>query len=215
MERREGEVKDLKEKLERGGITPKEIKETLEERKLTEKAILKGGAWGYLVWVIPCFLPAIAKFSGLGILSFFTQLAVIKFPAIVIYLSIILFIAAIPLTASSTYYNIKKGGCHSEDETIILLKRGPYRIVRHPSHVAWSIFFATIPIILSGYFSTYVPFTILSIIGIVAVVALHYYASLKEERELDVRKWGDEYREYMKAVPRWNIFRGLWNLKRR
>lgn len=215
MEKKEGEVKDLKEKLETGEITPKEIKKTLEERRLTEKAIFKGGAWGYLVWVILCFLPAVAKFSGLGILNFFTQLAVIKFPAIVIYVSIVLFITAIPLTASSTLYNIKKGGCHSEDETIILLKRGSYSIVRHPSHVAWSIFFATIPMILSGYFSAYVPFTILSVIGIVAIVALHCYASLKEERELDVRKWGDEYREYMKEVPRWNIFRGLWNLKRR
>jgi len=46
MEKKEGEVKDLKEKLETGEITLKEIKKTLEERRLTEKAILKGGAWG-------------------------------------------------------------------------------------------------------------------------------------------------------------------------
>ena len=210
MEKREGEVKDLVEKMEKGEITKKEIVRNLEEKRLTEKAIFKGGASIYLVWVILCFLPAIAKLSGLGILNFFAQLPTIKFPASVIYLLFIPLFTAILLTVSGAYYNIKRGGCHSEDETIILLKNGPYRIVRHPSHIAWSVFFVVIPILLSEY----VPFTILSIIGIVAMVALHYYASVKEERELDVRKWGDEYREYMKEVPRWNIFRGLWNLWR-
>jgi protein-S-isoprenylcysteine O-methyltransferase Ste14 len=211
MDKREGEVKDLMEELERGKTTPKEIVQTLEERRLTEKAILKYGAWSYVVWAVLCFLPAIAKLSGLELLSLFAQLPSVEFPAIVIYLSVVLFIAAIPLTAAGMFYNIRQGGCRSEDATILLLRNGPYRIVRHPSHVAWCVFFVTIPIILSEP----VPFTVLSVIGIVWIVVFSYYASLKEERELDLRKWGDAYREYMKEVPRWNVFKGLWNLVRR
>jgi len=207
----EGEVKDLVEKLERGEITSKEIVEKLKERRLTEKAILKYEAWGYVIWGILCFLPAIAKYSGLEVLSFLVRLPTIKFPAIIIYLAIAFFVAAIPLTVSGVRCNIKKGGCHSEDETIILLREGPYKVLRHPSHLAWTVFFVTIPIFISKW----VPFTILSIVGIVQFIALSYHTSLKEEKELDLEKWGDEYRQYMVEVPRWNFIKGLCNLKRR
>ena len=59
MENREGQVKDLQEKLGRREITIKEIKKELEERRLTEKAIFKGAAWGYVAWGILCFLPGV------------------------------------------------------------------------------------------------------------------------------------------------------------
>jgi protein-S-isoprenylcysteine O-methyltransferase Ste14 len=67
------------------------------------------------------------------------------------------------------------------------------------------------PIMLSEY----VPFTPLSVIAIVEIFALHYHASIKEEKMLDMPKWGDEYRQYMKEVPRWNFIKGLWNLRKR
>ena len=207
----EGFVKELAEKLETGEITPKDTVEVLKKRGLTEKALLKGGAWGYLLWIIPCFLPGFAKATGLELLSIFAELPRMHFPSIVINLSIILFIAAIPLTASGMYFNVKKGGCRTEDHTVILIKDGPYKIVRHPSNVAWSIFFVTLPISLSQH----VPFTVLSVFGIVAIVAFTYYASLIEERKLDLIKWGDEYREYMKEVPRWNFLKGIWNLRKK
>jgi protein-S-isoprenylcysteine O-methyltransferase Ste14 len=170
MEKRKGKVKDLVEKMEKGEIKSKEIIKELEERKLTEKAILKYEAWGYVVWAILCFLPSVAKLPNLDFLSFLTQLPTIEFPLVVIYIAAILFIAVIPLTASGMYSNVKHGGCRSEDHTIILLKKGAYRIMRHPSHLAWSIFFTTLPIMLSEY----VPFTPLSVIAIVVIFALHY-----------------------------------------
>lgn len=210
MNNNQGQVKDLVEKMEKEEIKSKEIIKELEKRKLTEKAILKYEAWGYVVWAILCFLPAIAKLSNLDFLSLLTQLPVIKLPIVVIYIAVILFILAIPITVSSMYSNVKHGGCHSEDHTIILLKKGAYRIMRHPSHLAWSIFFVMFPIMLSEY----VPFTVLSIIAIVMIVALHYHASVKEEKMLDIPKWGDEYRQYITEVPRWNFIKGLWNLKK-
>lgn len=207
----DGLVKELVEKLEIGEITPKDTVEILKERDLTEKAVLKVGAWVYLLWLIPCFLPGFAKLTSLETLSIFAELPRMHFPSTVIYLSIILFIAAIPLTALGMYFNVKKGGCQAEDHTVILIKEGPYKIVRHPSNVAWSVFFVTLPISLSQN----VPFTVLSVFGIVAIVAFSYYASLIEERELDLKKWGDEYREYMEEVPRWNLLKGLWNLRKK
>ena len=155
----DGSVKDLVDKIEMGEITPKDTVKILQERGLTEKAVLRGGAWSYLLWVIPCFLPGFAKLTDLEILRVFAELPRMHFPSAVIYLSVLLFIAAIPLTASGMYFNVRKGGCRTEDHTVILIKGGPYRIVRHPSNVAWSIFFIMLPISLSPY----VPFTILSV----------------------------------------------------
>jgi len=195
METRESERGDLVEKIQSG-----ELK-------------YKTPLWNYIgcaAWAVLCFLPTVAKFSGLGILSFFAQLSTIKFPSIVIYLSIALFIAATPPTISSVRYRIRRGGCHSEDDTIILLKSGPYRIVRHPSDAALTIFLVTIPIFLSKL----IPFTILSIIGISLIIALNYYTSVGEEK-LNIKKWGDDYRQYTKEVPRWNVVRGLWNLRKK
>jgi protein-S-isoprenylcysteine O-methyltransferase Ste14 len=63
--------------------------------------------------------------------------------------------------------------------------------------------------------SEYVPFTFLSVIAIVGIFALHYHTSIKEEKMLDIPKWGDEYRQYMKEVPRWNFILGLWRLRKR
>ena len=164
-----------------------------------------------MAWAILCFLPAIAKATKLEFLSFFAQLHAIQFPAIVVYSSLILFVAMIPLTVWGIYSNIKKGGCGVEDHTAILVKSGPYSIVRHPSGVAWTIFFATAPIIVSGA----VPFTILSVAAIVGISVGQYYGCVVEERELDIAKWGEEYVQYMKEVPRFNFIKGLWNLRKR
>jgi len=208
--KKEGAAKDLAEKVRKGEITSDEARRELRKRGLGHEETWKDFI-GYPVWGILCFLPAFAKGTGIGILSFFAQLPAIEFPAIVVYLSIVFFIAAIPLVAWFTYFNIKKGGCGSEDHTVILLKSGPYGIVRHPGGASGTVFFVTIPVILSGV----VPFTILSVIGIVEIIAYHYYECVVEERKLDIPKWGDEYRQYMKEVPRFNIIKGLRNQRKK
>lgn len=205
-----GRVEDLVEKLRKEEITAAEAQRELRKRELGHEETWKDFI-GYVVWGILCFLPAVAKFSGLGILSFFAQLPAIRFPSIVIDLSIASFIVVIPLTAFGMYFNTKKGGCRSEDHTVMFLNSGPYRIVRHPSGVAWSVFFAMAPIILSGV----VPFTILSVVGIVEIIAYHYYGCMVEERTLNVPKWGGEYRQYMKEVPRFNFILGIWRWGKR
>lgn len=203
----EGRVKDLAEKVRKEDITPKEAQRELRKRGLGHEETWKDFA-PFVVWGILCFLPKFAKDTGIGILSFLAQLPAIEFPAIAIYLSIVLFIAAIALGAWFTYDQIKKGGCGSEDHTVILLKNGPHAIMRHPLAVPWTVLFVTIPVILSGV----VPFTILSVIATVGIIAISYYGCVVEERTLDIPKWGDDYRQYMKEVPRFNFILGIWNL---
>jgi protein-S-isoprenylcysteine O-methyltransferase Ste14 len=204
----DGEIDDLVDKLEKKEIKPKEIIKILDERKLSEKAVFKFGAWIYLIWVVLCFSSALAKYSKWEYISFLNKIPSYRFPDVVIYIAAAFFIGALILTVWSSQYNIRKGGVHSEDYTIILFDSGPYRLLRHPSNLAWSVFSITIPVILSKW----LPFTFLSIIGIIVIVSLHYYSSIIEERMLDLRKWGDAYREYMKKVPRWNIIAGLCRL---
>jgi len=210
MQKKEGAAKDLAEKVRKGEITQEEARRELRKRGLGHEETWKDSI-GYVVWGVLCFLPAVAKSLKIEILSFLAQLPTIEFPAIVIYLSIVLFIAAIPLAACFFYFNFKKGGCRSEDHTVVLLKSGPYGIVRHPGCLAGTVFFVTIPIILSGA----VPFTILSAIATVEIIALHYYGCVVEERTLDIPKWGDEYRKYMKEVPRFNLILGMWRWAKR
>jgi len=103
----------------------------------------------------------------------------------------------------------KIGGLKNE-EMVILIKDGPYSVVRHPA-IGIMILFFLLPIILSEF----VPFTLLSVVAIIVIMVYSYWGTLLEERKLDIPKWGDEYRQYMKEVPRWNLIKGLWILRKR
>jgi len=210
MEKRESKVKDLVEKLRKGDITSKEAQKELKKRGLGHKETWKDFI-GFLLWGVLCFLPGFAKQTNLEILGFFAQLPSIEFPPIAIYISIALFIAMILLAVIHYYLNSKKGGCGSEDHTVILLKNSLYRVVRHPGVLSWMFAFIAITVAISNY----MPFTILSVLGNIVLVVFNYWGCLIEEKELNLKKWGDEYRQYMKEVPRWNFIKGLWNLRKR
>jgi len=62
--------------------------------------------------------------------------------------------------------------------------------------------------------SAYVYFTPLSVIAIITMIVYNYYMFWIEEK-YNIMKWGDEYRQYMKEVLRFNFIKGLWNLNRR
>jgi len=210
MDKREGKVKDLVEKLETGKLTPKEVLKILEERGVRHRENWKDFI-GCIVWGILCFLPAAAKFSNLEILNLFVRLPTIEFPLAAVYLAIILFIFAVCMEVYVAYWRMKKGGLGSEDDTVVLLKEGPHRIVRHPSLIDWTVGFIAMTVAISDY----VPFTILSVVGNTALIIYAYWGALVEERELNLKKWGDEYRQYMKEVPTFNFVKGLWNLRKR
>jgi len=213
--KKEGLVKDLAEKVKRGELTPKEAKAEVLKMGLHHKKYeykhKKAISLFITTGILLCFLPAIAKFSGLEVLRFFTQLPLITFPPLAIYavVAFVLFINAIGFYG--LHLRTKKGGTRDEDEPIIHIKEGPYAIMRHPNDFGFALFFFMFTVAASGQ----IPFTVLSIVGnILFFIGFPYYVTVGED-ELNLLKWGDEYRQYMKEVPRFNFILGIWKWAKR
>ncbi len=194
----EGRVKDLVEKLQAEEITPKEARKRLKERGLLESE-----RWEIIPWAIYfiLWLPLNSMFSD--------QLPAIHFPLVLIYISIVLSALGIYIGILATRMHYKRGGLN-HDETIYLFKEGAYRVMRHPAGVIMIL-----PILLPIILSAYVPFSPLSVAAIIVMIVYIYYGVRMEEEKLDILKWGDEYRQYMKEVPRFNFILGLWRLRKR
>jgi len=205
--KREGRVKDLAKKLERGEITSKDALKELEKRGLLEPERWEIIPWA--IYIILWLLPLVSRQMKLVLLEPLTQLPTISFPAIVICISIVLSALGMSIGIWATRMHYKKGGLN-HDETVILLKEGPYRVMRHPAGGLMLL-----PILLPIILSAYAPFSPLSVAAIITMIVYVYYGCLLEEKKLDIPKWGDEYLQYMKEVPRFNFIKGLWNLRKR
>ncbi len=75
-----------------------------------------------------------------------------------------------------------------------LVVRGLYRYVRNPMYVGAVL-------ILGGHFGWFLAFELLPYLALV-LLAFHLFVVLYEEPAL-TRKFGDAYRDYQAAVPRW------------
>ena len=199
-----GRVKDLVEKIQRGELTSKEAKKRLKEQGLMGQASWKWTLFGLIIYALYFILwvPLNIELSA--------QLQVISFPMAVIYISLILVAIGTFFAIWVTYSHQKKGGLRGSDETIIFYREGLYSVMRHPGVFGFMIWFICLPIILS----LHVPFTYLTVTGIILIVISHYYMVHVEEK-INVVKWGDEYIQYMKEVPRFNFLLGLWNLRKK
>jgi len=204
---KEGRVNDLVEKLKKGEINSKDALKELGKRGLLEPETWEIIPWAaYLVlWL----LPMVSNQTNLDFLAFFAQLPSFIFPAIAIYISVAIGVLGILIGIWVSRMHSKMGGLN-HDETVILLREGPYGVIRHPA-TGYMILPLLFPIILS----TYVPFTLLAVVAIFTMIVYVYYACLLEEKKLDIPKWGNEYLNYMREVPRFNFILGLWRRKRR
>jgi len=108
--------------------------------------------------------------------------------------------------AAHSHYT--RGGLKKVDETIFLYKEGPYRIMRHPGAFGGLMWPVLLPIVLSAY----IPFTLLSV-GAMLTMIIYAYLGLYLEEKLDIEKWGSEYQQYMKEVPKINFILGIWRLR--
>ena len=191
-------VKELANKLRGGEINHKEALKGLKERALVEHE-----RWEIIPWAIYfiLWLPLNVTFSD--------QLPAVHFPLVVICISLVLAVLGMYVGVWAYYMHYKRGGLKHE-ETVILFREGPYRIIRHPMVGPMML-----PILLPIILSAHVPFTPLSIAAIIVMIVYTYYDARTEEEKLDIPKWGDEYLQYMKEVPRFNFVKGLWNLRKR
>lgn len=203
---KESRVKDLVEKLKRGEINSKDARKELGKRGLLEPERWEIIPW--MVYIVLWLIPMLSRQSNLEFLEFFAQLPSFSFPAIVIYLSLAIGVLGIILGAWATRMHYKSGGLN-HDETVILLKEGPYGVMRHPAGFGFTLLPILLPIILSPY----VAFTILSFAAVITMIVYLYYSCYLEEK-LDVKKWGDKYKQYMNEVPGFNFFLGIWRRSR-
>jgi len=225
--RKEGMVKDLAEKYKKGEVSAKEIKKEVLKRRIvvdtmatTPMSMLTYfiGFGGLFLHILPItyiyfneqpflFLPSVIRNPLLDFLNLFQS---IEISPIIICVAIIISIALSPLMIISTQLRKNKGGCKSEEHTVVLIKEGPYGIIRNPTHFTVLFWIITILIVASPWLH----FTYLSIISVLLIIIAFYIMEFNEEK-FDQMKWGDEYRQYMKEVPRWNLIKGLWILRKR
>jgi protein-S-isoprenylcysteine O-methyltransferase Ste14 len=205
--KKEGRVKDLVEKLKKGEINSKDALTELGKRGLLEPETWEIIPW--MAYLVLWLLPMVSRQTNLDFLAFFAQPPSFIFPAIVIYISVAIGVLGILIGIWVSRMHSKMGGLN-HDETVILLREGPYGVMRHPATL-----YMVLPILLPIILSTYVPFTPLAVAAIITMIVYVYYSCLLEEKKLDIPKWGNEYLRYMKEVPRFNFILGLWRRKRR
>jgi len=209
----EGKLRDLAEKRLKNKITAREAYDEVYRRGLQHgKDSSPITVVAMLAGPILCYISLFAEALNLPFLSPLFQLPRIIFSETVIYPAIILLILSFVGLVHTAYLRATKGGSgwKGESETVILVKEGPYAIVRHGAVLSFSGLFTFLTVILSPY----VPFNILSVIGNILFFLAGYYGAVEGER-LNVVKWGDEYRQYMKEVPRINFVLGLWRWAKR
>jgi len=206
MSGKEGLVKEV---LDKGDLAAEEIREELWKKNVSfVRSYDRRCSRLFCPLVVLWLLPAIAQWCGWGFLSFFARLPRVDFPIVVIIMGAILLIAAIALEAKVNSMRQKRGGCHDAHETVVIIREGPYRVIRHPGYLAELVYFSLLPIVLSRW----VPFTVLAIIYIVVWVGAIVYL-LKAEDNFNLRKWGEEYRRYVETVPAINLVKGLRKLR--
>lgn len=85
------------------------------------------------------------------------------------------------------------------EETTVLIEGTIFGIIRHPLYLGFALW--GIGQILA------IQSTISIILGIIAILCA--WMASKKEDEFNIMKFGDDYREYMKKVPMWNVLEGL------
>jgi protein-S-isoprenylcysteine O-methyltransferase Ste14 len=213
-ERDDGKVRDIEDRLQKGEINHKEAYKLLIETGLTEEGVSIGVLVFFIAGLIAFFalwlLPPISKALNLDFLAFFSELQSFTIPVVVIYVSIVIVALGTVLFIWANLTHKARGGIKRPDETIIFYREGLYQFLRHPQNLGGGTWFIFFPVILSQY----THFTILTVFAIALMMVSLYNVSHLEEK-INIEKWGDEYRQYVREVPRLNILLGVWRHIRR
>jgi protein-S-isoprenylcysteine O-methyltransferase Ste14 len=121
----------------------------------------------------------------------------------VIYVSIVIVALGTVLFIWANLTHKVRGGIKRPDARA-------YQFIRHPQNLGGGTWFIFFPVILSQYLH----FTILTVFAIALMMVSLYNVSHLEEKS-NIEKWGDEYRQYLREVPRFNILFEVWRHSRR
>jgi len=165
----------------------------------------------YIVYPLLWVLPSASSLLGWQILQLLAGVPSIQVPLFVIPLALVLVFAFQGLAIYANYLRVREGGCQSSESTALLITRGPYSVVRHPSTLGGLALILLLPVILSGV----VRYTILAALGQLLVLVLVVGVQVPREEKFSLGKWGEAYEAYRREVPRFNILLGLWRRRRR
>lgn len=173
-----------------------EVRDT-EKAKRTRLDII----WSILLTVlgIACFPVNPLVWAGVIDVKQYLPLQIIAW--VILALSMILVFA--PMVMFPRRGGVSKG--KSWVDTTKLVNTGVYAIVRHPQYTGgiYAIFLTN--------FLLY-PHWLFAILGLIGIVVV--YLGCVEEDKLLVKKFGDDYRDYIQRVPRTNFWLGIIRLLR-
>lgn len=207
MSDKEGKKGLVKEILERDDLTEADIKEQLKRRGISfvNRYNRKYSAL-VVVSVAVWLLPTLAEVSGLSALESLSQMTRIRFPMPVLVFSAALFLMALVLEVKVVSMRLRLGGLDDAHESLVIVREGPYAVIRHPGYLAEVVYFTLLPVVLSEW----IGFTMLAIVYI-AVIAVSFSYLIRVEDDFNIAKWGDEYRRYKGELPAINFLNWLWN----
>jgi len=116
-------------------------------------------------------------------------------------IGLVLYIPSAYLVAASMHTLKYKGRPRTADPTATttFIDTGLYGIVRQPMTLGVAIWCIAFMLAFQSILAV--------ILGIVSLLC--FWMSARRETEYNMKKFGDEYKEYMKKVPMWNFFKGL------
>jgi protein-S-isoprenylcysteine O-methyltransferase Ste14 len=122
---------------------------------------------------------------------------------ILMYIGFVLLVISLILILTSNVLK-EEGGMENGKGfvTTKLVNTGIYSVIRHPIYGSLFYLFIGFALISQHPLSLFFGFSL---------PPLCYYFMIAEER-MTINKFGNEYLEYMKRVPRINIVLGLWRL---
>ena len=151
--------------------------------------------------MIPSLLTSLFLFSqiicGIYYLPFINQIPLFAYIGVGLYIFSGLIFGMLPVFEFRKKGRVAKG--KSYIHTTKLVDTGIYSIVRHPQYITfilWSV---------AGMFLFQQWIVIL--LGI-PIIPLTYLDLIQADKE-GIKKFGDDYKQYMQRVPRANIFLGL------
>ncbi len=110
---------------------------------------------------------------------------------------------------SMPFFYFRRKGRVSQDQdythTTTLVDSGVYAVIRHPQYLGWMLMYPAMMLFIQHWL-----FVLLGIAGMACVVVF----TRQEEQRL-IHKFGDDYRDYMQRVPRFNLLVGVIRLLRR
>lgn len=135
----------------------------------------------------------------LGLFGWYRPRGAVLIPQILQVAGSIFYLAAILLTIISFADLGRRGRPEGFIEhTTVLIERGTYRVIRHPLYFGlalWSIGLMLLIQLISS-----------AILGMIALFC--FWMASKKEDEYNIKKFGDNYRDYMNKIPMWNVVKG-------